>query len=284
MTIRELKERAKATLRGIIAQYTSGEAEVVRAFFSRPRTKEEYLNVTLRQMGREAIAAHWLHRLGPMGDQLEYGVGRWELYGKLQHMADEIKHYALLADVAEWVAGRKLSGEELRRYETHPLWEAGIPEKYLAPPLLPEAAKMVAVTQQLMKDHGSDFLKEVAELSEGGGGGAFIEASRAQADEFQRRYAAAMTKIVADEMRHGPEKIDGFVEGMIRTEADLTRAAQALTAIMVQHLRVRNEIYGFPLSEQRLAAIDRGEVGPPPSMPKETASVSAWERNDNHED
>src|SRR5712691_12769241 len=172
MSADELKKRAKARLRAIIDQYTSGEAEVVRVFFSRPRTPDEYLDMTLRQMGREAIAAHWLDRLGPMGDRLEAGVERWQLYWRLQHMADEIKHYALLADVAEWVAGRKLRPEELRRYETHPFWEEGIPEKYLNPPLLPEAAKTVSVTRRLMDTHGQDFLREVAELSEGGGGGA----------------------------------------------------------------------------------------------------------------
>ena len=274
MSAEELKKRAKARLKSIINQYTSGEAEVVRAFFSRPRTKEEYLDMTLRQMGREAIAAHWLHRLGPMGDRLDHGVDRWELYWGLQHMADEIKHYSLLADVAEWVAGRKLSGEELRRYEAHPFWEAGIPEKYLYPPLLPEAAKMVEVTRQLMEKHAPKFLKEVVELTEGGGGGAFIEASRGGADEFQRRFAAAMKKIIVDEMRHGPEKVDGFVEEHIKTEADLERAAEPLTAFMAQHLRLRNEIYGFPLSEERLAAIGRGEVGPPPEMPVEPRSVT----------
>jgi hypothetical protein len=79
-----------------------------------------------------------------------------------------------------------------------------------------------------------------------------------------------MTKIVADEMRHGPEKVDGFVEEHVTTEADLTRAADALIAFMAQHLRLRNEIYGFPLPEERLAAIARGEVGPPPQPPVET--------------
>jgi len=275
MTTLALKERAKATLRSIIDQYTSGEAEVVRVFFSRPRTNEEYLDATLRQMGREAIAAHWLHRLGPMGDRLEHDVRRWELYGTLQHMADEIKHYALLADLAEWVAGRTLAAEDLRRYEAHPFWEPGIPDRYLFPPLLPEAARMVEVTRQLTQELGAELLKSVAELSEGGGGGAFIEASRAGGDEFQRRYAAAMKKIVADEMRHGPEKVDGFVDARIRTEADLARAAGALTAIMAQHLRVRNEIYGFPLSEERLAAIARGEVGPPPRVAEEAAPLHA---------
>jgi hypothetical protein len=273
MTTDGLKTRARARLQAIIDRYGAGEAEVVRTFFSRSHTNAEYLDLCLRQMGREAIAAHWLHRLGAMGDRLEYGVERWQLYGTLQQMADEIKHYALLADIAEWVAGRKLSGDELRRYEAHPFWEGGIPEKYLYPPLLPEAAKMVEVTRQLMAEYDPKFFRGVAELSEGGGGGPFIEASRANADEFQRRYAAAMKKIVADELRHGPEKLAPFVEEHIETEADLEKAERALTAIMAQHLRLRNEIYGLVLSEERLAAIGRGEVGPPPTIPVESEGV-----------
>jgi len=266
MATDELKNRARAALRSIIDLYTAGEAEVVRVFFSRPRTNAEYLDMVLRQMGREAIVAHWLFTLVPMGEKLERGVGRWELYEKLQQMADEAKHYALLADVAEWLAGKKLPAEELRRYEVHGFWEAGVAEQYLNPPLLPEAAKWVEVSRRFRAEHDTDFLQGVVQLTEGGGGGAFIEASRVGADEFQRRFARAMGQIVADEMRHGPEHLDEFVEQKIQTEADLERAARVLTALMAQHLRVRNEIYGFCLSEERLAAVDRGEVGPPPRV------------------
>lgn len=122
------------------------------------------------------------------------------------------------------------------------------------------------MSRQFRAEHDPDFLQGVIQLTEGGGGGAFIEASRVGADEFQRRFARAMGQIVADEMRHGPEHLDGFVEHNIQTEADLERACRVLTALMAQHLRVRNEIYGFCLSEERLAAVDRGEVGPPPRV------------------
>ena len=275
MGVDGLKNRARAALRSILDRYTAGEADVVRVFFSRPRTTLEYLDMILRQMGREAIVAHWMFTLVPMGEKLERGVGRWEFHERLQQMTDEAKHYALLADVAEWLAGRKLPAEELRRYEIHGFWEAGVAEQYLNPPLLPEAGKMVEVTRQLMAEHDPEFLQGVVQLTEGGGGGAFIEASRVGADEFQRRFARAMGQIVADEMRHGPEHLDEFVEQKIQTEADLERAGRALTALMAQHLRVRNEIYGFCLSVERLAAIDRGEVGPPPRVEAHPVPVAS---------
>ncbi len=268
-----VKERARAVLRSIVDRYTAGEAEVVRVFFSSPRTKEEYLEMVLRQIGREVQIAHWLPKAGPMGERLEQGVGRWELYESLEHMADEIKHYALLADLAEWLAGRKLSAEELRRYEVNAFWDPEVDERYLHNPLLPEAARMVDVTRELLSDYEPAFWKGIVQISEGGGGGAFIEASRVHGDEFRRRFAQAMGQIIADELRHGAEHIDEFVEKHIHTEADPERADRALTAVMAQHLRVRNEIYGFPLSEERLAAIGRGEIGPPPTMPAEPGTV-----------
>ena len=37
-----------------------------------------------------------------------------------------------------------------------------------------------------------------------------------------------------------------------------------LHLLLQHHLRVRNEIYRYPLSQERMAAIDRGEFVPEP--------------------
>ncbi|HLY66958.1 MAG TPA: hypothetical protein VKU60_15590, partial [Chloroflexota bacterium] len=245
----DLKLRAEQTLREVLERYSSGEGAVVRVFFSKPRTNDEYLEAVLRQIGREVQVAHGLERLGPMGDQLERGVGRWELYGKVEQIADELKHHALLADLAEWLVGRKLSAEELRKYEVNAIWEQGVDGYYLANPHLPEAARMVEVTRELMATTPQHIWKGITKVSEGGGGQAFVEASRVSADEFQRRFATVMGEIVEDELQHGPEQLKGFVEQQVNSPEDLELAREGLTAIMAQHLRVRNEIYGYPLSE-----------------------------------
>lgn len=268
-----LNAKAKATLRSIIDRYTAGEARVVQQFFARTRSREEYLEMVLRQIGREVQVAHWLPKVGPMSEKLEKGVGRWELHEHLEHMTDEIKHYALLADIAEWLAGRTLTAVELRRYEVNAFWDPEVDDKYLHPPLLPEAARMVDVTRELFSSHEKEFWKGIVQLSEGGGGGAFLEASRVQADEFQRKFSVAMGKIMEDELRHGTGHVDEFVDRQVHSEEDLERAVKALTAVMAQHLRVRNEIYNFPLSEERLAAIGRGEIGPAPAPSSPSAAA-----------
>jgi hypothetical protein len=81
-------------------------------------------------------------------------------------------------------------------------------------------------------------------------------------DPFKDRLGAAMRRILQDEIHHGPERIEGFAREWVQTEQDRETAAGWLRKIMQQHLRVRNEIWRNPLSEDRLAAIDRGDIAP----------------------
>jgi fructoselysine-6-P-deglycase FrlB-like protein len=67
--------------------------------------------------------------------------------------------------------------------------------------------------------------------------------------------------IAEDELRHGPKDIVE-VAAKIETEEDLEKAVAALREYAKRHLRMRNETFGHPLSEQRLEEIDRGVVTP----------------------
>ena len=72
--------------------------------------------------------------------------------------------------------------------------------------------------------------------------------------------AAAMRRIVVDELGHGPGRVDQYIREWVHTEDELREDARWLEAFMLAHLHVRNEIWGYPLSEERMAAIQRGEV------------------------
>ena len=250
----DIKARAEASLRSVLERYSSGEGAVVTAFFSKPRTKNECLEVLLRQIGREVQVAHQLDPLPQMGRDLERGVDRWTMFHKAEQVADELKHHALLADLAEWLTGRKLGADELRKYEVNAWWDESVDDYYLHNPHLPEAARMVDVTRELADKLEPRFLAGLVKVSEGGGGQAFLVASKLDGDEFQRRFATVMGDIAEDELQHGPEQIAGFVQREVHRQEDLDRAAWGLTAIMAQHLRLRNEIYGYPLSEEELAS------------------------------
>lgn len=257
-----LSERAAQELRAILAQFAAGEAEVVRAYFARPHTRDENLDVLLRQMGREIQAANRLRLAADMFDQLEIETERHQFADYLGHIAEETEHYVILADLAEWVAGRKLTAGEARRYEVYARFEPGSTPAPNVNPLLPEASKMMEVSRALVDELGFERGNLIARLTEGGGAGAYIECMRLHGDEFRDRLAAAMRRILQDEIHHGPERVQGFAETWVRNEQDLDTAKRWLREYMAQHLRVRNEIWNYPLRPERLAAIDQGQVEP----------------------
>jgi hypothetical protein len=267
-----LAERAEQELNAILAQYAAGEAEVVRAFFAQPRGRDELVDMVRRQMGREIFCVGWLERAVRQSRELERTVDRHAFVELLEQIADEVRHYALLADLAEWLLGRKLTAEEAREYEVYAHYDPEAPLERQYNPRLPEANAMLDLIRRYRETYPPAFTEAVMRLTEGGGGGAFMEAGRLGGDEFRERFAAAMGRIVTDELEHGPRRVRGFVQQWVRSEADLELAKRLLREFMAQHLRVRNEIYRYPLSAERLAAIDRGEIEP---WPLSTSTAAA---------
>ena len=257
-----LAERAETRLLDLIARYAAGEAEVVRVYFEQEHTTEEHLDALLGQMGRELQTRQWLRRALLMNDELEDTVDRHRFADFLEQIADEVKHYVLLADLAEWLIGRKLTSAEARKYEVYAVYDPSLPPELLRHPLLPEATKMMDIVREAHETYGADFAHGVLRLSEGGGGGAFVACSELSGDEYRDRLAAAMGAIVRDEMGHGPGRVRAFAQSQVPDEATLDRTYNLLESYMYQHLRLRNEIWGNPLSEERLAAIRRGEITP----------------------
>ncbi|MPZ14623.1 MAG: hypothetical protein GEU73_09415 [Chloroflexi bacterium] len=258
----EHKERAIHELRGIVDTYAAGEAEVVRAYFAQPRANEEHIEVLLKQIGREIQVRAWMDRTVAMARDLERGVDRHEYAVLLKETAEEVEHYVLLADIAEWLAGRSLEPERLLGYEVVARYDATLPESIMYNRRLPEACRNVDVGREIVEALGPERARELMHLAEGGGGGAFVECARLSGDEFRERLAAAMRSIVRDEMGHGPARIEGYVREWIHSDEELREDARWLDAFMLAHLRVRNEIWGYPLSEERIAAIQRSETAP----------------------
>jgi hypothetical protein len=256
----QIQERAAAELRRVVEKYAAGEAEVVRAYFAQPKTNEEHIEVLLKQIGREIQGRNWIERIVPMAQGLERSVDRHDFARYVRENAEEVEHYVLLADIAEWLAGRKLEPERLLGYEVVAQYDPRLPESLMFNRRLPEACRNVEVGRQLVEALGRERAPELMHLAEGGGGGAFVECARLQGDEFRDRLAAAMRKIVVDEMGHGPGRIEGYARGYVRNEKELREDLRWLDGFMLAHLRVRNEIWGYPLSEERIAAIARGEI------------------------
>lgn len=256
----ELAERAERELTELVRRYAAAEAEVVRAFFSTPRTNEEYLDVVLRQAGREAHTALQMTRALRMLDEMERTIDRHALREQMERQADEIKHYTILADIAEELARRKLSREELLKYWVFAVYDPLLPRERMYNPYLPEANAALDFNKRLIDEFGWERGRPLTRLAEGGGGGAFIEAMHHRADEFQNRFADAMGEIYADEVGHGPQQIHLYAHARITSEEQIEEDKRWLTEFLQHHLRVRNEIFCSALSAERMEAIDRGDV------------------------
>jgi hypothetical protein len=252
----ELAERAERELSEIVTRYGNAEAEVVRAFFSQPHTTEEYLDVVCRQAGREIHTAYQMTRALRMLDEVENTVSRDDLYEQMEHMTDEVRHYSLLADLAEEVAGHKLGRDQLLKYWVFAVYDPTVPRERLYNDNLPEANAALDFGKELMDHFGWEHGKSLTRLSEGGGGGAFMEATRHSADAFQRRFAEVMGRIYQDEVGHGPGAVREYAHSRVESTEQLEEDKRWLAKFMSHHLRLRNEIYRYPLSEKRLAEID----------------------------
>ncbi|HZT09245.1 MAG TPA: hypothetical protein VFC51_19650 [Chloroflexota bacterium] len=258
----DIHERAARELRAVVDRFAAGEAEVVRAYAQAPHSMEENVDVLLRQMGREVQRKKWMDRFHDLAAEMERSVDRHTYAEILEQMSEETAHYVLLADLVEELIGRKLTPDEALKYEVFTRYEVGRPFEQTYHPLLPEANRLIDVAWEAVQALGPDRCRHLIHLAEGGGGGAFVEALRLHGDPFRDGLARAMRRIVHDEMGHGPARIDGYARDWVHTEDELAQDVHWLSAYMAQHLRVRNEIWRTPLSEERLAAIDRGDTAP----------------------
>jgi hypothetical protein len=93
-------------------------------------------------------------------------------------------------------------------------------------------------------------------LTEGGGGALYLVCSRLKRGGFEGKIAHAFKEILADETEHkdaGGRSLDR----LITTRAAFLRAVRIITEVSSQRLRMRNEQFGFPLSEAQVTALDR---------------------------
>ena len=88
-------------------------------------------------------------------------------------------------------------------------------------------------------------------LTEGGGGALYEVCRRLKGGKIERKIAAAFREIHLDEMEHKNVGARNLAE-LVRSREDYNRAAEVIRQVSSQRLRMRNEQFGFPLSEERV--------------------------------
>jgi hypothetical protein len=234
--------------------YAAAEMAVIAAFFRKPRKPFEHLHWLRAQAYKEYSAIKPIFSaLAKLYPELDRGVDRREFEELTEKLADETRHARLVMDLIE-AAGEKDSFSEL--------------------PWLPEDRKLARVRGRysgtfatLLHGGGAIRAREIRRkdealeraaitLTEGGGGALYRVCSQLKGGAFERKIARAFSEILADETEHKDAGIRSL-NGLVTSRAAFLRAAEIISEISQQRLRMRNEQFGFPLSDTELSALER---------------------------
>src|SRR6266545_4248117 len=160
-----LEQKASETLRAVVEKYSHAEGEVVRAYFAKAHKPEEHVEVLLRQIGREIQGRS---KLGPsisaMAEGLERTVDRHEYAEFLRESTEEVEHYVALADLAEWVVGRKLDPDQLLGYEVMARYNPAAPDSDQYNGRLPEVCRNLDIGRAMVEALGYERAFELMHL------------------------------------------------------------------------------------------------------------------------
>ena len=247
--------RYVTNLSKLAAGYRDAEVAVIAAFFRKPRKKQDHLRWLSAQAYKEYSAIKPIFSaLAKLYPEVDRGIDRHEFEELTEKLADETKHARLVMDLLE----------EVRRKKTHfadLLW-------------LPEDKKLARIRARyspsyatLLHGSGSIKAKEIRRkdealeraaitLTEGGGGALYRVCSKLKPSGFEGKIARAFKEILTDETAH-KDTGGRYLDASIKTRAAFLRAARIITEVSSQRLRMRNEQFGFPLSEAQMTALDQ---------------------------
>ena len=245
--IKQLNRLAKA--------YATAEAEVIAAFFKKPRKPTDHLR-WLRAQGFKEFSAikPILDALTALYAKIDHGTSRHDYADLTEKLADETKHARLVMDLIEEISGKRVSPRDLT-------W---LPEDRKLAKVRARYSKSYAtllhgsgkVSSKEIKRRDEDLERAAITLTEGGGGALYLVCSKLKKHGIEGKIARAFHQILLDEVEHKDSGARSL--GVkIKNDADCRRAAAIIGAVCGQRLRMRNEQFGFPLNKSQLAALER---------------------------
>jgi hypothetical protein len=196
-------------------------------------------------MVRELAWPHGrLSRVVEAYTRVESETDRHKVHELLINAEEEYSHYVVLADIAEELAGCRVLPEEIQDNKGLPEWQA--------------------LDRVRTRQAGWDAA--VSGFHEGGGLGIYytcMNLSPMEGDSYRGKIAAAMGMIYGDELGHAAR---GFRE-VVRIAAsapdeEWQQALDKVELVGYHRVRMRNEQFGFPLSEARVKEIREGRIAP----------------------
>lgn len=248
-----MKNYAKELAR-LAQDYRDAEAHIVASFFKKPRSPTDHLRWLRAQAFKEYSAIKpILTALAQLYPEVDRALDRHQFEELTEKLADETRHARLVMDLLEELGGKKISVADL-------LW-------------LPEDRKLAKVRGRysrsyatLLHGDGTIEAKEIRRkdeeleraaitLTEGGGGALYQVCSRLKRNRVEGKIAGIFREILRDELEHKDAGAASLVR-LITNKGAFKRAAEIVAAVSRQRLRMRNEQFGFPLSERDVKALD----------------------------
>ncbi|HEU4342365.1 MAG TPA: hypothetical protein VFU31_12410 [Candidatus Binatia bacterium] len=110
----DFSEEVKKTLTEILAKYAAGNAEIVRTYFSRPRSREQDIAWLKCQAARELTTAwKFLDNLKDLQPKFEKELKRRDYENLARAFCEELEHYRLFVAILEEEFGEKIDVDEL---------------------------------------------------------------------------------------------------------------------------------------------------------------------------
>jgi hypothetical protein len=235
--------------------YATAEREVIGAFFAKPRARKDHLRWLKAQGFKEYSAIKpILDALTALHPKIDKGIARSDFAELTEKLADETKHARLVLDLVQEISGKKTTPRDLDWLpEDRKLAKvrAKYSKSYAA--LLHGSAK---VTSREIKRTDEDLERAAITLTEGGGGALYLVCSKLKKNGIEGRIAGVFHEILLDEVEHKESGARALGE-QINNDADCRRAAEIISAVCGQRLRMRNEQFGFPFNQTQLSELNR---------------------------
>jgi hypothetical protein len=251
---------ANSSLRRVIevaAPLWAGEAELVRSYWSSPKRT---LETDLLWLKRQCFKEFWgsgitkfdkgglipgsLKRLTEETSNIDRSMDRHEFLDALEGVKAEFSHYTFFADVYDAV--RPAGAPKL-----HP----GLLEEW------PEEKALTALRFRHREAHGALGMR-ACRTTEGGYCTLFAEGMKlAGRPGIDGLIAEACGKVYDDEFGHMLSGIAGIGEEGL-TPDDWSLLEKLIVEQLHQRIRMRNAQFSYPLSEERVQAIYRGDIQP----------------------
>jgi hypothetical protein len=215
--------------------YWDAEAEIARRFF-RTAKKADHAFYLRAQIWKELNPVdgffNGLHRelskAVEMFPRVGRAIDRHDYLFLLDQLVSEYRHFVLLADILEYVEGRKLRKNDLRQ--------------------LPEEKKLGDIRRHYVT-RGGPIGRAAVGLTEGGGTALFRVGKGLKGSRLNEMTAKAMKVIWQDEKDHYLEQAK-IAAKLVRNRQQLARMKTAVIDVSLQRVWMRNEMFREPMTRE----------------------------------